>query len=162
MRLCKKCNEEIPNRVRIDNKLRIINKRKFCLKCSPFGKHNTKQLDKIDLTDKKVVCSGCHRKYIVSRKKGNSSVRCNACYTRERRRKLKEKAIVYKGGKCKFCNYNGCHTSLGFHHKDDSKKEFGIAGNNFSWEKIKKELDKCELVCANCHGEIHEKLISVV
>jgi len=155
MRLCKKCNNVIPNRIWIDNKMRIINKRKFCLICSPFGLHNTKQLDIKYLSDTTVTCSICEKKYVVSRKKKNSSITCNACYVKARRKKIKEKSIEYKGGKCNRCGYNKCVSSLGFHHLNDSKKEFGIAGNNFSWERIKKELDKCELVCANCHGEIH-------
>lgn len=46
--------------------------------------------------------------------------------------------------------------ALEFHHKD-GEKDFGIAakGHTKSWERIKEELDKCVLVCSNCHKEIH-------
>jgi len=39
-----------------------------------------------------------------------------------------------------------------FHHRDPNEKDFTI-GNclNKRWETIKSELDKCDLVCANCH-----------
>lgn len=75
----------------------------------------------------------------------------------ECRRKVKLKAIEYKGGKCQKCGYNKCPGSMTFHHLDPSQKEFGISngGNSRSFEKIKPELDKCILLCHNCHGEVH-------
>lgn len=73
------------------------------------------------------------------------------------RRRLKKKAIDYKGGKCERCGYNKYQGALQFHHKDPSKKDFAIGsgGHTRAWDKVKIELDKCELVCANCHFEIH-------
>ena len=72
------------------------------------------------------------------------------------RRTLKEKLVEYKGGKCEICGYDKCITALEFHHIDPNKKEFGIGCNNvLSFEKCKKEVDKCMLVCANCHRELH-------
>jgi len=74
---------------------------------------------------------------------------------KRRRRKLKEMAIAYKGGKCMICGYNRCIDALEFHHL--KKKRFGLStkGLTRSWEKIKKELDNCILLCANCHRELH-------
>ena len=74
-----------------------------------------------------------------------------------RRKKLKVMAIEYKGGKCVFCGYNKCNDALEFHHIDPSNKGFSLSvrGLTRSWSKIKKELDKCILVCANCHRELH-------
>lgn len=83
----------------------------------------------------------------------------NVVYVTERRRKLKELAIEYKGGKCTRCNYNKSKSALEFHHLDPSEKEFGIgSGDTKSWQKLKLELEKCILVCANCHREIHEEI----
>jgi hypothetical protein len=75
----------------------------------------------------------------------------------ETRRKLKLKAIEYKGGKCQSegCNYDRCPAVLQFHHMDPSKKDFQISGMSRDWEIMKKELDKTILLCANCHAEIH-------
>ena len=74
------------------------------------------------------------------------------------RKRLKEKLVAYKGGKCEVCGYDKCITALEFHHLDPTEKEFGIGGKNvLSFEKCKKEVDKCILVCANCHREIHYK-----
>jgi len=85
----------------------------------------------------------------------------NVIAVKKRRRKLKEMAIEYKGGKCQECGYNKAKTALEFHHLDPNEKDFGIAakGHTRSWEKIKIELDKCIMVCSNCHREIHEDLI---
>lgn len=75
-----------------------------------------------------------------------------------RRYKNKIKALEYKGNKCSICGYNKSIWSLHFHHLNESEKQFSISKYaGMSWEKLKKELDKCILVCANCHGEIHEE-----
>ena len=95
----------------------------------------------------------------------NSSVYCKVCTTKqtiERQRNIKFKMTEYKGGKCELCVYNKSLAALEFHHKDPSKKDFTIAHakqTSFN-EKIKKELDKCLLVCANCHRETHEEINS--
>lgn len=74
-----------------------------------------------------------------------------------RRRKLKEMIIEYKGGVCMICGYNKYAGAFDLHHLDDTKKEFGLStrGLTRSWGKLKEEADKCALVCANCHREIH-------
>lgn len=75
------------------------------------------------------------------------------------KKSFKKKAIEYKGGKCENpeCGYNKCTKALEFHHIF-GEKEFNISGTertDKSWEEIKKEVDKCMLVCSNCHREIH-------
>lgn len=73
------------------------------------------------------------------------------------RLRLKDKAIEYKGAKCSICGYCKCKQALEFHHLDPNQKDFSIsAANTKAWSKIQIELDKCILVCANCHREIHE------
>lgn len=76
----------------------------------------------------------------------------------KRRKKLKEMSIEYGGSKCQICGYSKCSRALNFHHIDASKKDFGLSAKGLtrSWKKIKTELDKCILVCANCHMELHE------
>lgn len=79
----------------------------------------------------------------------------------KRRKRLKEMALEYKGGKCIACGYDRCASALDFHHIDASGKEFGVSldGLTRSWERIKAELDKCVLLCANCHREIHAGIL---
>lgn len=83
---------------------------------------------------------------------------CSNDYFRERTRKRKIEAVAYKGGKCARCNgvFNPC--VYDFHHLDPSEKlakpsQF-LSG---SWDKLAMELDKCIMVCANCHRLIHEE-----
>ena len=80
----------------------------------------------------------------------------------KRRKVLRQKAIEYKGGKCSVCGYSRCADALEFHHTDPTVKEFGISGKGYtrSWQKVKEELDKCVLLCANCHREIHSEISS--
>ena len=66
--------------------------------------------------------------------------------------------VDYKGGKCEICGYNKCLEALEFHHKDPNEKDFSIANNFKSMDKMKTEVDKCLLLCANCHREEHVRL----
>ena len=69
-------------------------------------------------------------------------------------------SIYYKGGQCQLCGYEKCLQALEFHHLESSCKDFGISDKGYtrSWKKIKEELDKCILLCANCHREVHSGL----
>lgn len=89
--------------------------------------------------------------------------RCRKCRNeavQKRREKVKLMAIEYKGGKCEICGYDKCPDALEFHHLNSNEKDFGIAQKGYtrSFELVKKELDKCILVCSNCHREIHYNL----
>lgn len=87
--------------------------------------------------------------------------RCQICETehaRNRRRRNKQRAVDIKGGCCEVCGYNKCLASLTFHHVDPKKKEGNVKRLlKCSWERVEKEIDKCVLVCRNCHGEIHHE-----
>lgn len=78
----------------------------------------------------------------------------------KRRKQIRIKAVEYKGGQCEICGYDRCIEALEFHHKDPTQKDFAISsrGHSRSWERVKAELDKCVMLCANCHREVHAKL----
>jgi len=80
----------------------------------------------------------------------------------KRRKAMRLRSIEYKGGKCSRCGYDRCLGALEFHHAD-GRKDFGISqdGLTRSWARIEKEIEKCILICANCHREEHEKLRSL-
>lgn len=98
---------------------------------------------------------------ILTTKSKFCNVKCKSKFHVDRRRRqLKKLAVDYKGSKCERCGYSKCIWALDFHHRDRSTKSFNISRKGFthSWEKTKAELDKCDLLCANCHREIENEL----
>jgi len=79
----------------------------------------------------------------------------NKFHVINRRRILKEMAVEHAGGSCERCGYDGYIGALEFHHKDPTQKDFSIATNSKGWETIREEVDKCMLLCSNCHKEVH-------
>lgn len=161
MPICRKCSNKFPNRIKIDGRTKNLSKRRFCLDCSPFNKHNTSQ------NPSKEGCKFCPRcknqfalNCFYTRKNQNPMSWCINCVKEQcaqTQRLFKIQCVHYKGGKCEKCDYSKCIGAFDFHHLDPSKKLFGI---NTSWKKgftdeVKKELDKCMLLCATCHREIH-------
>lgn len=77
------------------------------------------------------------------------------------RKKKKQLLVEYKGGKCEICGFDKpIYDIYDFHHKDPNQKDFGLSGwgKNLSLELCKIEADKCMLLCANCHREIHYQI----
>lgn len=75
----------------------------------------------------------------------------------------KQKMCDVLGGKCQVCGYDRCLGALEFHHKDPKTREFAPTDKIYAhpgyWPKVLKELEKCALLCANCHREVHAGLI---
>lgn len=96
------------------------------------------------LQDNKFCSKNCKNKYYVNR----------------RRKNIKCLAVEHKGGKCEKCGYDKCIDALEFHHKDATKKDFGIAADGYtrSIKIVLEEADKCALLCSNCHREEHARL----
>ena len=87
--------------------------------------------------------------------------KCNAEGVSRHRRSKKKWCVAYLGGECQRCGYSRCQEALEFHHRDKGDKEFQFARyQKASYEKLAKELDKCDLLCANCHREMHAQHIN--
>jgi hypothetical protein len=83
---------------------------------------------------------------------------CNGKETVKRYRACKAKAVAYKGGKCERCGYMKFQGALEFHHRNPREKDPSwIKLRTKPFHLVKKELDKCDLLCANCHAEVHWK-----
>lgn len=81
-------------------------------------------------------------------------------YNTQKLRGLKRKLELVKsrGGKCELCGYDRNIAVLEFHHINPDEKEFQLDMrhlSNTSLERLKEEADKCQLLCANCHREVH-------
>lgn len=75
------------------------------------------------------------------------------------RQAMKKEAVKRKGCKCEICGYSKNIAALQFHHINPKEKQFGLSqsGITHSWEEYWREAQKCILVCANCHAEIHSQ-----
>lgn len=149
-RKCKRCGREIPKTY---NGKRVYTSRVYCFECSPLGikrGHNWK---------KTLICKDCGRSYIYTKKltsKGYTVHLCLYCNVKKHRKKKMLKAIEYLGGKCSICGYNKCIEAYDFHHIDRRNKEADISDILCrAWRYVKKELNKCILLCSNCHRELH-------
>lgn len=114
-------------------------------------------------------CSKCGEikdaNYFYFRRNGTQAhsycIECNKKLVLERQHKFKLECVNYKGGKCEICGYNKNFAALEFHHENDKEKKFEISSAKHSkLEDVKDELDKCQLLCANCHREIENPIIS--
>ena len=83
---------------------------------------------------------------------------------KNRREQLKDRCLLYCGGKrCVACGVDYLPTvCYDFHHRNNKDNEISkmIAGG-YAWEEIQKELDKCVVVCKNCHAQITAGIIRV-
>lgn len=103
-----------------------------------------------------MICKACNEDCIQDGSPMPIGGICAKCYQNYRKYQMKDMAIAYAGGKCTKCGYNKSVASLCFHHLDPSTKEFTIGSKyNLKWERIKNEIDKCILLCHNCHDELH-------
>lgn len=95
------------------------------------------------------------REWVKRNLKSRITYSKNFCYKR------KGKLLIEKGGKCIKCNikYDGTNACMfDLHHRIPSKKEFNVGLskiNCYGWAKIKKEADKCDMICSNCHRILH-------
>lgn len=104
--------------------------------------------------------------YIIKDKQSKNGIRkrCKKCISEAVTRRIqKAKRILVEeaGGKCKLCGYDRCMRNLHFHHIDPSQKEFQISGGSRSLTRLRAEVNKCKLLCSNCHGEVEEGLLAL-
>lgn len=153
-RKCKKCGNHVPIHIQIDGKKRNCKNRKYCLDCSPFGQHNTRQLDKISEKGLK-TCPDCQEEH------GQKGNRCFRCYFQRRQKQVSAKIQKIVGSSCWICGYSKTKRNLCFHHVDESTKSFGLTTRELmlKWDRVFNEMKKCIFICHNCHGEVHDGLI---
>ena len=114
------------------------------------------------LMTKSKQCEKCGKDF-YPKKQAKKRRFCYDCFPEEDasrnlvRQKIKQWSLEYKGTKCSKCGYNKCTAALDFHHINMEEKEFSLSDRElkFDWPAIKKELDKCIVLCANCHREEH-------
>jgi len=84
---------------------------------------------------------------------------CSGKHDIERARVFKKRAIEHLGGRCVDCGFKGHYASFEFHHEKPEEKEMNWNKmRKKSWINLLPELNKCILLCSNCHGVVHCKL----
>lgn len=132
VKVCKDCKEEKP-----------------CGWSSTFSQGSGKPLYK-------ARCNDCQNKYLRTIRRGEK----HKAYRRKARAKhvAERKALGLSrlGGKCQKCGYSRCVAALTFHHPNDDKESTGVcAFYEGPLKKFLAEVDKCQLLCFNCHMEEH-------
>ena len=114
-----------------DYNVPVKSTRKFCYECSPYYEHSSGRALTITAI----------------------------------RKAVKRNLVKHKGGKCQLCKYDRCIEALQFHHINPDEKDFQISDlTKYTPEAIQEcfdEIEKCVLVCSNCHAEIHSGLRSL-
>lgn len=72
------------------------------------------------------------------------------------RRRCKEIGVKKLGGSCKHCGENRSYL-LDFHHRNPAEKENTLSdfSKGYNVDEFFTELEKCDLLCPNCHREFH-------
>lgn len=160
MNICVKCDEEFPIKVEINGKIRNLQRRKYCLDCSPFKSGNTKKLHKLP---EKLVCITCGKQLRGNQTKfcsGAFKVKEHQGYEEQKLRGIKRKAylVMQAGGECQKCGYKSNLSVLHFDHRNPEEKGFELDMRTLStrtFASIIEEFAKCDLLCANCHMQEH-------
>lgn len=129
---------------------------RYCKKCDSFKPQTSdfwhKRKSRKDGWE--FYCKECIKKitllnYNKNKEKWNET-------TRKNKKLQRQKINEYKNSlSCLKCNESR-NWLLDFHHIDPNKKDFQISqGERYGWEKIKKELEKCIVLCSNCHRDFH-------
>lgn len=127
-----------------------------------------------EVTNRKIYCCEDHRKrqklYRIQHglqkpkqttEEKYNNVKKSVNKIRAERRKT---YVDYLGGKCIVCGYDKCSGALNCHHVNPESKDktINFSGGCTSMEKAKAELDKCVLLCSNCHSEVHAGLVDLL
>lgn len=137
-------------------------KTKICSTCReelPISKfsYRNKKLKKLSYN-----CMKCNSEY--GRKHYASNKEKYETKKKDRLHRLREEFLsAYPDLKCKMCGENE-QVCLDFHHKDPTEKETTISrarAHGWSMERLQKEIDKCEVLCSNCHRKFHAGLINL-
>jgi len=170
---CTRCKRELAIdefQLKYDNPKKPDRRRGQCKDCK-------KRAPAAKRTGSKKVCNTCGVERPVKEfalhvggrhTPGSTRAKCQHCDNariRIRNRARTEAWKIQSGGKCTRCGYDRCPAALDFHHRDPATKVFQIAEklaqcdptsyHTRTAQMVRAEIAKCDLVCSNCHREIH-------
>lgn len=168
MKPCQICSGYIQRRIKVSGEAILLSSaRTTCIKCRPYKSTKGRQLD---TTRRQIVngleircCTKCNEWRDPDCYHHTTGLICKKCYKAsytfsQKRVDLKLRAVRYKGSKCQRCNKTFPICAYSFHHRDPTAKDFAINKAGYLWNQmIQTELDKCDLLCHNCHSIKHVK-----
>src|SRR5438105_9772167 len=137
---CEACGRHFPRRAVIDGILRNLDSRRFCLDCSPFGRHNTSS----------TPAGAIPAAALAELRRKNRNAKTYR-YQKKIRGLIRAELLAARGGRCEECAYARTASALEFHHRDPRSKKFTLSSVSASRPRIWAEAAKCDLLCANCH-----------
>jgi hypothetical protein len=130
---------------------------KVCSGCSAEKPLSDFPSDKSKSDGRHSRCKECHKKRYRTLDRAVINARFTP-WSREQRRSNKKLAVEFMGGKCSRCGIVGPAVIYDFHHIDPTTKKANVGrlmSNSFA--NIKIELEKCSMVCFNCHRIINQE-----
>jgi hypothetical protein len=139
-------------------------------KCSNCGEENIFVLDFHHVNGKKEnkisQMLGGARWDAIKEEISKCILLCRNCHMATHYRggnEIKNKLLQLKGeDRCSRCGYYGSSASLDFHHIGKKDFRMGVSHNGHSFilpvEDILAEIDKCEVLCRNCHALVHSDI----
>lgn len=115
-----------------------------------------------------MICKYCGKEFQLNGKQGGQNrIFCYECLPecsdRPQRNRMRRLLLADYSNKiklergCDICGYNKCAQALEWHHPNNDKVGDPAVLINSSFAAFLEEIDKCQLLCANCHREIHSK-----
>lgn len=157
---CKQCQQERnrPSNRKYQARLRTTksSKKREYVVLKEQGLKRCKTCNEIKSLDEEFHSSGITRK--------PDCKKCHNLIWRERKLQRIRKVVEECGKefKCEHCGWNNHPIGLDFHHTDPTKKDFTIASRwTISEENLKKEVEKCIILCCLCHRLYHAGLIKL-
>ena len=155
MPTCQNCGKPFPNQMEMDGKTWNLASRRFCPDCSPIGKNNRRSYV-VAVEPGKAFCARCQknkdRKEFHNRKGGQKPLSyCRDCSEKVKNLKLQEKlekGVEMKGGSCADCG-NVFPMPVFVFISNGKPVPIGMI-KNMSWDRFRKKLEECEMLCRNC------------
>lgn len=163
--ICKKCGSEFPVWIFVDCVRKNLSKRKYCLVCSPFGKHNTKQLHKEKEVNAYCLLCGNPRSEESSRR--NRGQYCsNKCYQEHKyklyiERWLQGKETGNKKSDGSLRAYvrryvleqaQNCCSRCGWNDVNPYSGKVPLTINHIDGNPFNSCVANLEVLCPNCHS----------
>ena len=127
---------------------------KRCSRCHVIKEHSEFHLNSARKDGRYNYCIPCRKEYDAEYQKNNRD-KINEQQRLYRTKQREWWFEVTEGLVCVTCGEPD-FIVLEFHHRDPGTKKFGLANyNKFSKRKVLEEMEKCDVLCANCHRRLH-------